>query len=56
MADKDKKCAHPACICPTREDSKFCSTYCEDAGAYEVEIACDCGHAVCDDLVVASAT
>jgi hypothetical protein len=53
MADDDKKCAHPACTCQAAEGSKFCSTYCEDAGDDEVEISCDCGHEVCDDLAVA---
>ena len=46
MADK-KKCAHPICNCPAREDNKYCSTYCEDAGD-EMEIGCDCGHPGCD--------
>jgi hypothetical protein len=55
MADKDKTCAHPACACPAPKDSKYCSTYCEDAGSDEVEISCDCGHAACDDLKTASA-
>jgi hypothetical protein len=40
-----KKCAHPACNCTT--DEKYCSDYCRDAGD-EVEIACDCGHDVCE--------
>jgi hypothetical protein len=28
------------------KDSKYCSTYCEDAGD-TVELACNCGHAGC---------
>lgn len=40
------KCAHPACSCPAEEGSKYCSTYCHDAGS-KMEIACDCGHDAC---------
>ncbi len=46
MADQ-KKCAHPACQCMPQKDSKYCSTYCEDAGTDDVEISCDCGHEGC---------
>ncbi len=47
MAEKEKNnCAHPACGCARREDSKYCSTYCEDAGS-TLEIACGCGHIGC---------
>ncbi len=44
---EEKKCAHPACICTPAKDSKYCSTYCEDAGTDDVEISCDCGHTGC---------
>ena len=43
---EDKKCAHPACRCRAREDSKYCSAYCESAGD-KVEIQCNCGHSDC---------
>ncbi len=39
-------CAHTGCSCPAREHSKYCSQYCEDAGA-TLELACGCGHAGC---------
>ena len=51
MKDKEnKKCAHPACQCMTNEESKYCSTYCEDAKD-TIEIACNCGHAMCEQPV-----
>jgi hypothetical protein len=46
MSEKSK-CAHPACHCPARPDSKYCSQYCEDA-AGTLEIACNCGHDICE--------
>ena len=42
-----KKCAHPSCQCEARPNDKYCSQLCKDAGADEVEIACDCGHPPC---------
>ncbi|MGA9528990.1 MAG: hypothetical protein WBS24_12825 [Terriglobales bacterium] len=42
-----KKCAHPSCNCQVTSDDKYCSQFCKDAGADEVEIACDCGHDIC---------
>ena len=53
MKTKDK-CAHPACSCPTEEGSKYCSTYCSDAGT-KTEIACNCGHAACAEPAVGAA-
>lgn len=48
MADQNSnKCAHPACACMAPAGEKYCSQLCKDAGAKEVEIACDCGHAAC---------
>ena len=44
---EDKKCAHPSCRCRARDDSKYCSTYCESAGS-TVEIQCNCGHPECE--------
>ena len=39
-------CAHVGCSCTRREDSKYCSPYCEDAGD-TLELACNCGHPGC---------
>jgi len=48
MADKaQNKCAHPSCECVTALGEKYCSQFCKDAGAEELEIACDCGHSAC---------
>ena len=46
MDEVKNKCAHPACNCPSQEDSKYCSQYCHDARD-TVELACNCGHAGC---------
>jgi hypothetical protein len=43
---ENKKCAHPSCQCQARENSKYCSAYCEAAGT-TTEITCNCGHAEC---------
>jgi len=42
-----KICAHIPCRCVVPEDQKYCGEVCEDAGAGDVEIACECGHASC---------
>ena len=49
MAKKEeqKKCAHLSCKCVVTSDEKYCSQLCKEAGADEVEIACDCGHPAC---------
>jgi hypothetical protein len=47
MADNNK-CAHPACNCTPKKDSKYCSQYCEDAKE-TVELSCNCGHGGCAD-------
>ena len=44
--DKKDKCAHPSCQCRAREDSKYCSTFCEGE-AETADIICSCGHAGC---------
>jgi hypothetical protein len=41
-----KKCAHPSCHCPAKQDSDYCSTYCEGE-AETADIICSCGHAGC---------
>jgi metallothionein len=45
MSEK-KKCAHPACKCQARENSDYCSTYCEGE-AETADIICTCGHPSC---------
>jgi hypothetical protein len=42
----DNVCAHTGCNCARREDSKYCSPYCEAAGD-TLELACNCGHVGC---------
>ena len=54
MADTKEKCAHPACTCNRREDSKYCSQYCQDAKG-TLEIECKCGHAECAVLATSGA-
>jgi hypothetical protein len=49
---KDKKCAHPGCNCAARENSDYCSTYCEGAGK-TTEIQCGCGHPGCSSTAKA---
>ena len=46
MVSETKKCAHPACNCEVDADTKYCSTYCHDAGS-TTEISCGCAHAGC---------
>lgn len=47
MADSTK-CAHEGCVCPTMEDSDYCSAFCENADDSDVvEIQCECGHPGC---------
>jgi hypothetical protein len=48
MADHShEKCAHPSCSCRATTESKYCSSYCEDAKD-TTEIGCNCGHAGCE--------
>lgn len=47
MEKTDVMCKHPACSCPVTDGESYCSQYCKDAGADEIEISCDCGHAGC---------
>ena len=49
MAVAEKKCGHLPCVCPVPPDKEFCSESCEDTGAEEVEIACECGHEPCTE-------
>jgi hypothetical protein len=41
------KCAHLPCRCVTRPGDKYCGQACKEAGAGEVEIACQCDHGSC---------
>jgi hypothetical protein len=41
------KCAHLPCRCMVNPGQKYCGQTCKEAGAREVEIACQCGHAPC---------
>jgi hypothetical protein len=45
-----RKCAHPPCQCEITSGEKYCSEICKDAGSQETEIACECGHAPCDEM------
>jgi hypothetical protein len=48
MATNVEKCAHPSCLCPVKQGSKYCSTYCEGE-AETSDIRCSCGHSGCTD-------
>jgi len=48
MASDLEKCAHPSCLCPAKQGSKYCSTYCEGE-AESADILCLCGHSGCGD-------
>ena len=50
----DEKCAHPACVCPRSQDSKFCSAFCEGASD-KPDVICNCGHAGCSAKATAGA-
>jgi len=48
MAEQEPKlCAHEPCNCTVPHGEKYCSDFCRDAGADEVEIACECNHLPC---------
>ena len=52
MAENEAKtCAHEPCTCTVTSGEKYCSDACHDAGAKEVEIACQCQHPACADSV-----
>jgi len=52
MAENEAKtCAHEPCTCTVTSGEKYCSDACHDAGAEEVEIACQCQHPACADSV-----
>jgi hypothetical protein len=46
-SDTTTKCAHLPCQCAAKADDKFCGDACKEAGASEVEIACQCNHVPC---------
>ena len=44
MINDGNKCAHQACACMKRQDSDYCSDYCENADKSDIaEIVCECG-------------
>jgi hypothetical protein len=50
MADKkdEQVCNHEECTCKVRDDSDYCSPYCEAASKSNViGVACECGHPDC---------
>jgi hypothetical protein len=47
MTQEPTLCAHLPCRCVVKADNKYCGAACKDAGAEEVEIACQCDHATC---------
>src|SRR5712692_6478514 len=42
-----KRSVHTSHASVVTSDEKYCSQLCKEAGADEVEIACDCGHPAC---------
>jgi hypothetical protein len=44
---EENKCAHIPCRCIARPGEKYCGQVCKEAGAGEVEIACQCDHKAC---------
>jgi hypothetical protein len=52
--DKATKCAHPACNCPAKKGSKYCSLYCRDVRG-TMEISCNCRHPECAATTAAGA-
>ena len=43
------KCAYELCACAAEPASKYCCDYCETAAREdEVELQCDCKHALCE--------
>ena len=44
---EQNKCAHLPCRCVIQAGEKYCSEACKEAGAKEVEIACQCNHGAC---------
>jgi hypothetical protein len=45
--NEQKKCAHLPCRCVVPPGDKYCGQACKEAGAKEVEIACQCDHPAC---------
>jgi hypothetical protein len=48
---EQNKCAHLPCRCQVQAGDKYCGQACKDAGANEVEIACQCDHVPCPLIV-----
>jgi hypothetical protein len=51
MPNADKKCAHLSCQCQIPSSEKYCSEICKEAGSEETEIACECGHPPCEEML-----
>jgi hypothetical protein len=48
MANQEiKLCAHIPCLCPVANGDEYWGQACRDAGSDDVEIACQCDHALC---------
>lgn len=45
--EEQKKCAHVPCRCVVQAGEKYCGQACKEAGANEIEIACQCDHGAC---------
>jgi len=45
--EEEKKCAHIPCLCRVPYSEKYCGQACREAGAGDVEIACQCDHPEC---------
>jgi len=56
MAD-DNICKHELCDCLILDNEAYCCDRCEETASQDiVEIACDCGHAICSSSISQSAT
>jgi hypothetical protein len=54
MKEQPAQCAHVPCVCVPPAGEEYCSPFCEEAGADEVEVGCDCGHAACSKKMAAA--
>ena len=48
---KKRMCAHIPCLCVVPDGEEYCGEACRDAGSEDVEIACQCDHAVCPIMI-----
>jgi len=54
--NEPKTCAHLPCRCVVPAEQTYCGQSCEDAGAKDVEIACECDHPPACPLTVTEET